>query len=92
MSVRPDLLLDVDLHVHAELGRTRLPVDEALALGPGAIVPSTAPPTTPSTSSSTAGASPGGRLVVIDGEWCVRLEALDAGWAGSPAPAPTPRP
>lgn len=33
-----DLLLDVKLHVTAELGRKRLTIKEALSLGPGSVV------------------------------------------------------
>lgn len=33
-----DLLLDVSLNVTVEVGRTRLPVDEILRLGPGSVV------------------------------------------------------
>lgn len=37
-SRRLDLLLDVPLDVSVELGRTRLTIQELLALGPGSVV------------------------------------------------------
>ena len=64
----------------------------ALALGPGAIVPLDRAADDPVDVFVNGRRFSGGRLLVVDGEWCVRLEALDAGWAGTPAPVPTPRP
>lgn len=79
-GLRPELLLDVELRVHAELGRTTMVLDDALALPDGAIVDLDRAADDAIDVYVNGQRFAGGRLVVIDDEWCVRLEALDAAW------------
>jgi flagellar motor switch protein FliN len=69
-------LLGVDVRFWAELGRAELPLGEAVALGTGAIVDLDREPSDPvdvyvnGTRFATA------RLLVVDGEWAIRLEEI----------------
>jgi flagellar motor switch protein FliN len=69
-------LLNVDVRFWAELGRAELPLAEAVALGTGAIVDLDREPGEPldvyvnGTRFATA------RLLVVDGEWAIRLEEI----------------
>jgi flagellar motor switch protein FliN len=71
-------LLGVDVRFWAELGRAELPLAEAVSLGTGAIVDLDREPSEPvdvyvnGTRFATA------RLLVIDGEWAIRLEEIIA--------------
>ena len=71
-------LLAVDVRFWAELGRAELPLAEAVALGTGAIVDLDREPSEPvdvyvnGTRFATA------RLLVVDGEWAIRLEEIVA--------------
>jgi flagellar motor switch protein FliN len=69
-------LLNVDVRFWAELGRAELPLAEAVALGTGAIVDLDREPGDPvdvyvnGTRFATA------RLLVVEGEWAIRLEEI----------------
>jgi flagellar motor switch protein FliN len=71
-------LLGVGVRFWAELGRAELPLAEAVALGTGAIVDLDREPSEPvdvyvnGTRFATA------RLLVVDGEWAIRLEDIIA--------------
>ena len=71
-------LLGVGVRFWAELGRAELPLAEAVALGSGAIVDLDREPSEPvdvyvnGTRFATA------RLLVVDGEWAIRLEEIVA--------------
>jgi flagellar motor switch protein FliN len=71
-------LLAVGVRFWAELGRAELPLAEAVALGTGAIVDLDREPSEPvdvyvnGTRFATA------RLLVVDGEWAIRLEEIVA--------------
>jgi flagellar motor switch protein FliN len=71
-------LLGVGVRFWAELGRAELPLAEAVALGTGAIVDLDREPSEPvdvyvnGTRFATA------RLLVVDGEWAIRLEEIVA--------------
>lgn len=79
MSLRA-ALLDVELRLHAELGRARMPLAAAVELPEGAIVDLDRAPEDPVDVYVNGRRFASARLIVVDGEWAVRLEAIDAEW------------
>ncbi|MDP9385708.1 MAG: FliM/FliN family flagellar motor switch protein [Actinomycetota bacterium] len=75
-----DALLDVELRLHAELGRARMPLAGAVDLPAGAIVDLDRAPQDPVDVYVNGRRFASARLIVVDGEWAVRLEAIEAGW------------
>jgi flagellar motor switch protein FliN len=69
-------MLDVNVRLWAELGRARLPLAEAVALGTGAIVDLDKEPD--ETLDVFVNGTPFARatLLLVDGEWAVRLEEI----------------
>lgn len=69
-------MLDVNVRVWAELGRARLPLAEAVALGTGAIVDLDKEPD--QALDVFVNGTPFARatLLLVDGEWAVRLEEI----------------
>ncbi len=71
-----EALLDVGVRVWAEIGRTRMPLGDAVALSSGAVVDldrETEDPVEIYVNGFRYGV---GRLVLVEGEWAVRLEAV----------------
>jgi len=73
-------MLDVELRLHAELGRTRMPLAGAVELGEGAIVDLDRAPEDPVDVYVNGRRFASARLIVVDGEWALRLEAIDSTW------------
>jgi flagellar motor switch protein FliN len=69
-------LLDVDVRLWAELGRARLPLANAVALGTGAIVDLDKEPQEPLDVVVNGRVFAQGTLLLVDGEWAVRIERI----------------
>jgi flagellar motor switch protein FliN/FliY len=69
-------LLDVDVRLWAELGRARLALANAVALGTGAIVDLDKEPDEALDVFVNGRLFAKGRLLLVDGEWAVRLEQI----------------
>lgn len=69
-------LLDVPVRVHAELGRAKLPLAQAIGMPDGAIVDLDRSPEEPVDVYVNGKPFGTGRLVVVDGEWAIRLESV----------------
>ena len=70
-------LLDMDLRVWAEIGRTRLPAAFVVGMPEGAIVDLDCEPDEPADLFVNGRHYGTGRLVLVDGEWALRVESLD---------------
>jgi flagellar motor switch protein FliN len=79
-AVSPNLereaLLDVGVRVWAEIGRARMPLGDAVALSQGAVVDLDRTPDEPVELYVNGFRYGVGRLVLVEGEWAVRLEAV----------------
>jgi flagellar motor switch protein FliN/FliY len=71
-------LLDVNVRLWAELGRSRLPLAEAVALGTGAIVDLDKDPDEELDVFVNGMPFAKGKLLLVDGEWAIRLERIVA--------------
>jgi flagellar motor switch protein FliN/FliY len=71
-------LLDVNVRFWAELGRSRLPLAEAVALGTGAIVDLDKEPEDEVDVFVNGMPFATGKLLLIDDEWAIRLERIVA--------------
>jgi flagellar motor switch protein FliN/FliY len=71
-------LLDVNVRVWAELGRSQLPLSQAVGLGPGAIVDLDKEPEEALDVYVNGRLFANGSLLLVDGEWAVRLEQIVA--------------
>jgi flagellar motor switch protein FliN len=71
-------LLDVNVRFWAELGRSHLPLAEAVALGAGAIVDLDREPEEPLDVYVNGMRYATARLLLVDGEWAIRLEQIVA--------------
>ena len=71
-------MLDVTVRFWAELGRTKMPVGRAVALGEGSIVDLDRKPEEPVDVYVNGSHFGTGRLILADGEWALQLETLDA--------------
>jgi flagellar motor switch protein FliN/FliY len=69
-------LMDVDVRLWAELGRAKLAVGHAVALGTGAIVDLDKEPDDALDVFVNGRLFAKGRLLLVDGEWAVRLEQI----------------
>jgi flagellar motor switch protein FliN/FliY len=76
-TVSPELLLEVSLRVSAELGRARMPVSMAVGLPSGAIVELDRGHDEPIDLYVNGRHFGTGRLLVVEGEWVVRIESVD---------------
>jgi flagellar motor switch protein FliN len=74
----PESLLDVNMRFWVELGRSRMPVANAVGLASGAIVDLDRAPEDPVDIYVNGRHFGVGRLLQVDGEWAVRLETLTA--------------
>jgi flagellar motor switch protein FliN len=71
-------LLDVKVRFWAELGRSRMPLAEAVALGSGAIVDLDKEPEEELDVLVNGLPFAKGKLLLVDGEWAIRLEQIVA--------------
>ena len=71
-------LLDVDVRLWAELGRSKLALGSAVSLGTGAIVDLDKAPDEALDVFVNGRLFAKGRLLLVDGEWAVRLEQIVA--------------
>src|SRR3954463_9446024 len=69
-------LLDMPLRVWAEIGRTKLPAAFVVGMPQGAIVDLDVEPDEPATLFVNGRYFGTGRLVLVDGEWALRVETL----------------
>jgi flagellar motor switch protein FliN len=71
-------LLDVGVRLWAELGRSELPLGQAVALGAGAIVDLDKEPDDDLDVFVNGLPFAKGKLILVDGEWAIRLERIVA--------------
>jgi flagellar motor switch protein FliN len=71
-------LLDVDVRLWAELGRAKLPLAQAVALGQGAIVDLDKEPDEHLDVFVNGLPFARAKLLLVDGEWAIRLEEIVA--------------
>jgi flagellar motor switch protein FliN/FliY len=73
-----DALLDVTLRVWAEIGRTRMPLADAVALGEGMLVELDREPDEPIELYVNGLRLGSGRLVTVEGEWALVVDEVSA--------------
>jgi flagellar motor switch protein FliN/FliY len=78
-GVHRDSIRRVPVRVWAELGRTRMPVGQAVGLPPGAVVDLTSAPDDPVRLFMNGRCFATGRLLLVENEWAVRVEEVLAG-------------
>jgi flagellar motor switch protein FliN len=78
-GVTADALLDVKVRVWAELGRTRMPLADAVALGEGVLVDLDREHHEPVDLFVNGLHYATGRLVQVDGEWALTVDEVAAG-------------
>lgn len=72
-----EALLDLPIRVSAELGRARMPAARIVGLASGTIVDLDRAPEDPAEIYVNGTRLGTGRLLLVDGEWAIRLETLD---------------
>lgn len=77
-AVDAEALLDVRMRLSVELGRARMPVAQAVALGPGALVDLDRRFDEPVEVYVNGLHFGSGRLLTLDGEWALKVEHIDA--------------
>jgi flagellar motor switch protein FliM/N len=70
-------LLDLRLRVWAEIGRTQLPAASVVGMSEGAILDLDREPDEPADLYVNGRHFGTGRLILVDGEWALRVESLD---------------
>ena len=83
-----EALLDLRMRLSVELGRTRMPVARAVSLGAGAIVDLDREHDDPVEVYVNGLHFGTGRLLLVEGEWALRLETIDAESEIGPAAEP----
>ncbi len=73
----PSSLLDMPLRVWAEIGRARMPAAFVVGMPQGAIVDLDVDPDDPADLFVNGRHFGTGRLILVDGEWALRVESLD---------------
>jgi flagellar motor switch protein FliN/FliY len=76
-ELEPEALLDLPLRVWAEVGRTRMPAASVVGMAEGAIVDLDREPDEPADLYVNGRHFGTGRLILVDGEWALRVESLD---------------
>jgi flagellar motor switch protein FliN len=85
-ELEPAALMDMPLRVWAEIGRVRMPAAFVVGMPQGAIVDLDCDPDEPADLYVNGRHYGTGRLILVDGEWALRVETLDAeGPAGAAA-------
>jgi flagellar motor switch protein FliN/FliY len=82
MELEAAALLDLPLRVWAEIGRARMPAAFVVGMPSGAIVDLDCGPDEPADLFVNGRHFGTGRLVLVDGEWALRVESLDEDEAG----------
>ncbi len=77
LEIEAASLLDLPLRVWAEIGRARMPAAFVVGMPPGAIVDLDCGPDEPADLLVNGRHFGTGRLVLVDGEWALRVESLD---------------
>jgi flagellar motor switch protein FliN len=77
-ALEAEALLDVDMRLSVEIGRTRMPVARAVALESGAIVELDRRHDEPVEVYVNGLRFGSGRLLERDGEWALRIDRIDA--------------
>ena len=78
-ELEPASLLDLRLRVWAEIGRTKMPAAFVVGMPAGAIIELDCEPDEPADLFVNGRHYGTGRLVLVDGEWALRVESLDEG-------------
>jgi flagellar motor switch protein FliN/FliY len=76
-ELEPGSLLDLGLRVWAEIGRTRMPAASVVGMAEGAILDLDRDPDEPADLFVNGRHFGTGRLILVDGEWALRVESLD---------------
>ena len=76
-ELEPATLLDMPLRVWAEIGRVRMPAAFVVGMPEGAIVDLDCHPDAPADLFVNGRHFGTGRLILVDGEWALRIESLD---------------
>ena len=77
-TVDAQSFLDVRVRFWAELGRVKMPVGRAVALCEGSVVDLDRKPEEPVDVYVNGAHFGTGRLILVDGEWALQLDAIDA--------------
>jgi flagellar motor switch protein FliN/FliY len=77
-ELQPDALLDMRLRVWAEIGRAQMPAAFVVGMPKGAIIDLDCGPDEPADLFVNGRHFGTGRLVLVEGEWALRVETLDA--------------
>ena len=70
-------LMDLSLRVWAEVGRTRMPAATVVGMAEGSILDLDREPDEPADLYVNGRHFGTGRLILVDGEWALRVESLD---------------
>jgi flagellar motor switch protein FliN/FliY len=76
-ELEPAALLDLPLRVWAEVGRTRMPAASVVGMAEGALIDLDREPDEPADLYVNGRHFGTGRLILVDGEWALRVESLD---------------
>ena len=76
-ELEPGSLLNLPLRVWAEVGRTRMPAASVVGMAEGAILDLDREPDEPADLYVNGRHFGTGRLILVDGEWALRVESLD---------------
>lgn len=76
-AVEEETLLDLRLRVWAELGRARMGAARIVGMAPGAIVDLDRAPEEPADLYVNGARFGTGRLLLVDGEWAIRIESIE---------------
>ena len=86
-ALEPAALLDMPLRVWAEIGRARMPASFVVGMPKGAIVDLDSGPDEPADLFVNGRHFGTGRLILVEGEWALRIESLDDAEAEAEAEA-----
>jgi flagellar motor switch protein FliN/FliY len=76
-ELEPGSLLDTSLRVWVEIGRTQMPASTVVGMSDGAILDLDREADEPADLYVNGRHFGTGRLILVDGEWALRIEALD---------------
>jgi flagellar motor switch protein FliN/FliY len=76
-ELEPTTLLDMPLRVCAEIGRARMPAAFVVGMPTGQIIDLDAEPDDPADLFVNGRHFGTGRLILVEGEWALRVESLD---------------
>jgi flagellar motor switch protein FliN/FliY len=76
-ELEPTSLLDTTLRVWAEIGRTRMPAASVVGMAEGAILDLDRESDEPADLYVNGRHFGTGRLILVDGEWALRVESID---------------